>query len=172
MDKKPKKPHQHLSSLLCRQESRCSKPQHLSSTHLMYGVGLTTVISCPLGHRYRTTACRQPPPESHKVLGKPRPFNLPLMHIQTWSPFLNLQENQSDPLQISASSPPTQLGLPMAAKMVTMSFARSFAHMLPLLLPPASTVSESALWSQFSFCSRLLLQQQALVSGSQAKDAH
>lgn len=117
----------------------------------MYGVGLTTVKSYPLGHCYWTTTCRQPPPESQKLLGKPWPFDLPLTHIQTWSPFLNLQENLSDPPQISANSPPTQLELPMAAKTVTMSFACSFAHMLPLLLPPASTVSESALWTQLSF---------------------
>lgn len=138
MDKKLKKPHQHFLSLLCRQESRCSKPQCLSSTHLMYGVGLTTVISYPLGHCYWTTTCRQPPPESQKLLGKPRPFNLPLMHIQTWSPFLNLQENLSDPPQISANSPPTQLELPMAAKMVAPLLAPlptcclSYSHQPPL----------------------------------------
>lgn len=38
----------------------------------------------------------------------------------------------------------------MAATRVTMSFACSSAHTLPLLLPPTSTVSESALWTRLT----------------------
>lgn len=127
-----KTPPQHLSSLQCRQESRRSSPQYLSSpSDVQRGAHHSHILSSwalLLNHSLQA-ASREP-----QAAQEAPALYLPLIHNQTWSPFLNLQENQSDTPHIPANSP-TPLELPMAAEMATVSFAHSFAHMLSLLLP-------------------------------------
>lgn len=134
------KPQQHLSSLLCRQESRCSKPQCKSAPpDVQRG---SPQWYCPLGHCCWSTACRQPVAcRRATAVGKAQPWGLPLMHIHTWT-----CRRISDSSQIPANSPPTQVELPVTAKVDNVTKGSM------LLLPPAS-VSWAPVLVSLSFCS-------------------